>query len=1149
MPTYKIAGINVNFPYKAYDCQLVYMERVIHALQQGCNALLESPTGTGKTLCLLCAALAWRNSLKPGLEEKEGRDPSSQNDPFSSPEVTKNKKPTILYASRTHSQLQQVIRELKATSYRPKMTVLGSREQMCINPDVQSMRGRVQNHACRTLVKGRKCHHHNRVPDYMKSHPGLGDEPVDIEDLVSIGKKHGPCPYYLSRELHNTADIVFLPYNYLIDKDNRRSLTGINWEKTVIIFDEAHNLEGLCADAASFDLPANHLTACIGEAKQCVEIALQQRSMNNGADTSIDPDNFAVLKALLLELEKKIYEIPIDSGELGFTRSGAYIYEFLAAMKITWETATVLIDTIDQATTLLEDEAATGLGGPGKSSGANYRLLSLSNALKLIFRGSETSHASYYKMHVHEVRNKDGEKGARRGTVSKVTRTLSWWCFNPGIAMEEFAKMGVRSVILTSGTLAPLDSFACELKLPFKVRLENPHVIESSQIWVGVVPSGPSGRPLNSSYKTRDSPEYKQELGNTIVNFARIVPDGLLVFFPSYHLLNSCIDAWQSLPPGSTVNSSSIWERICKFKQPVVEPRESALFNQANESFMEKLSDMSSSGAVFFAVCRGKVSEGLDFADKAGRAVVVTGIPYAMKTDPKIRLKREYLDEAFQSNANGKKGIRGEEWYVQQASRAVNQAVGRVIRHRNDYGAIILCDERFAKHNSQSQMSLWLRPHIKCYSKFGDAAFTLTRFFRDKGGVVVVPKSAPQQLQSSYQKGGATGNSSLSIFHKDVKSVGVNITYQRQDTGDILRLKRSLPMQHFAGPSASSVPLSEMLATRRAQTTNQFLSSMSIIQANCAVGSTTGFVTESRNGASSIQVQDGLKSSAYDTTQSSGVTGIVSQILPNSKSATMISANGGEGGKIKESSTTLACDGKSCNPSRKRRPDPFEKPWSLSKHVATEDKVLNKSAESSKALEGHCRDTLNTRMDDNKSKRESTHSSVTNRRVEGESGEQVAKCCSKEGNDCIPSTVGKVKREHETDTKKGEVKALASAGNEERSKQFKNEVKAHLSTVEFKRFIACMNDVREKKLNFQSFLKTVSNLFAAPERLFLLKRLGGFIPNGFKQHYEVCLAERCAELEHPSDNDNGQAEYGESSLKPCLTSKSRKSEANKKQYI
>lgn len=40
--------------------------------------------------------------------------------------------------------------------------------------------------------------------------------------------------------------------------------------------------------------------------------------------------------------------------------------------------------------------------------------------------------------------------------------------------------------------------------------------------------------------------------------------------------------------------------------------------------------------------------------------------------------------------------LTGEEWYSQQAARAVNQAIGRVIRHRHDYGAIIFCDERFA---------------------------------------------------------------------------------------------------------------------------------------------------------------------------------------------------------------------------------------------------------------------------------------------------------------------------------------------------------------------------------------------------------------------------------------------------------------------
>lgn len=59
-----------------------------------------------------------------------------------------------------------------------------------------------------------------------------------------------------------------------------------------------------------------------------------------------------------------------------------------------------------------------------------------------------------------------------------------------------------RSILLTSGTLAPLDSFAHELQMHFDVRLENPHIIQPSQVECGAVrasaPAGPllwAGRP------------------------------------------------------------------------------------------------------------------------------------------------------------------------------------------------------------------------------------------------------------------------------------------------------------------------------------------------------------------------------------------------------------------------------------------------------------------------------------------------------------------------------------------------------------------------------------------------------------------------------------------------------------------------------
>ena len=59
MPIINLRGVEVDFPFQPYKPQRLYMERVIEALQTGENALLESPTGTGKTLALLCSTIAW----------------------------------------------------------------------------------------------------------------------------------------------------------------------------------------------------------------------------------------------------------------------------------------------------------------------------------------------------------------------------------------------------------------------------------------------------------------------------------------------------------------------------------------------------------------------------------------------------------------------------------------------------------------------------------------------------------------------------------------------------------------------------------------------------------------------------------------------------------------------------------------------------------------------------------------------------------------------------------------------------------------------------------------------------------------------------------------------------------------------------------
>ena len=142
-----IGGYDVHFPFKPYASQIGIASRVLKALDTGTNALLESPTGSGKSLALLCAAMAWQERWKASREAADSRgdahdaqrhDRRAEAEPAdraSKPSGggKKEKVPSVYYATRTHSQIAQVVRELKRTSYRPAMTVLGSREHYCVN--------------------------------------------------------------------------------------------------------------------------------------------------------------------------------------------------------------------------------------------------------------------------------------------------------------------------------------------------------------------------------------------------------------------------------------------------------------------------------------------------------------------------------------------------------------------------------------------------------------------------------------------------------------------------------------------------------------------------------------------------------------------------------------------------------------------------------------------------------------------------------------------------------------------------------------------------------------------------------------------------------------------------------------------------------
>lgn len=167
--------------------------------------------------------------------------------------------PKIIYASRTHSQLSKVIAELASSIFKPKMVVLGSRHQLCIHPAVQMGNPASKNGICRSLVNAGRCKHYENVPSYVANNPHANTV-ADIEEMVNIGKNENVCPYYAARERVTTAEIAFMPYNYLIDSTVRRSLKDLSG--SILIFDEAHNLDSVCADASSFELNETDLDDC-----------------------------------------------------------------------------------------------------------------------------------------------------------------------------------------------------------------------------------------------------------------------------------------------------------------------------------------------------------------------------------------------------------------------------------------------------------------------------------------------------------------------------------------------------------------------------------------------------------------------------------------------------------------------------------------------------------------------------------------------------------------------------------------------------------------------------------------------------------------------------------------------------------------------
>uniref|UniRef100_A0AAQ6IIN2 DNA 5'-3' helicase n=1 Tax=Anabas testudineus TaxID=64144 RepID=A0AAQ6IIN2_ANATE len=741
---YTIGGVKIHFPCKAYPSQLAMMNSIVRGLNSGFHCLLESPTGSGKSLALLCSALGWQQAqlgkfarvmtnilqnkcvgvwciLKQNeknlsqskkqpvascLSEKfqsslssdcekdddfqpdrkrmrtaehkvilytlcihrlattlklqagmqviwylfffsiQSPEPCSRCPCGSAKESAKDKGkdgktdiPKIYFGTRTHKQITQIAHELKRTVYSSvPMTILSSRDHTCVNPEVASHSSR--NERCKELLEakdGRSCRYYHGVHRMRDQYTlqrvhGL-HQAWDIEDLVALGKRIRSCSYYAARELKQTASIIFCPYNYLLDPMIRESME-INLAGQILVLDEAHNIEDCARESASCTLDHKSLL-------------ISRDELDGMVNNNIRPAEHEPLRDFCYSLINWIQESQSQMSERGYEAaskvwSGKDVLGIFHTLGITAGTFSILKKKL---AAVLEKEEHVGLVSgkedmvqiPTISSATATVLKNLFMVLDFLYRDNcrfaEDYRVALQKSYAwmnqvppdvpdaHGFIVRPHRRQRQNIRVKTEVLTLSFWCLNPAVAFSDLSG-SVRSIVLTSGTLSPMGSFASELGVEFSIQLEANHVINKSQVWVGTVGAGPQGRKLCATFQHAETYAFQDEVGALLLHVCQVVAKGVLCFLPSYKMLNKLRDRW---------TNTGLWEKLEDQKTVITEPRGGGKgdFDELLQTYYDAIKYCDrNDGALLIAVCRGKVSEGLDFTDDNARAVVTIGIPY-----------------------------------------------------------------------------------------------------------------------------------------------------------------------------------------------------------------------------------------------------------------------------------------------------------------------------------------------------------------------------------------------------------------------------------------------------------------------------------------------------------------------------------------
>lgn len=699
-----IDDLPVYFPYpKIYPEQYAYMCDIKKTLDVGGNSILEMPSGTGKTVSLLSLAVAYQMHY---------------------PEHRK-----IVYCSRTMSEIEKALIELqKLMEFRAnelgyveefRGIGLSSRKNLCLHPTISKERkGYIVDEKCRRVsngqlkqrieknvikeedkdkVENQLCSFHETLED-MEQHNLIPNGVYSFEKLIEYCKDIGTCPYFTVRRMIPFCNIIIYSYHYLLDPKIADRVSKELSKDSIIIFDEAHNIDNVCIESLSLDLTDDVLKRATRGANKLGESvdnmkAEDSEKLKNEYEKLVE----GLREAEIARNEELFMSNPtlpqdlLDEAIPGNIRKAEHFISFLKRFIEYLKTRMKVLHVISETPTsfLLHLKDLTFIDKKplrfcSERLSLLVRTLDLAeiedfNSLKDVatFATLVSTYDTGFQLILEPFE-------AEGSTVPNPI--LHFTCLDASIAMKPVFDR-FSSVIITSGTISPLDMYPKMLNFQTVIQESYTMTLSRRSFLPMIVTKGSDQVSISSRFEIRNDPSVVRNYGSLLIEFSKITPDGMVVFFPSYLYMESIISMWQNM---------GVLDEVWKYKLILVETPDAQETALALDTYRKACSN--GRGAVLLSVARGKVSEGIDFDHHYGRTVLMIGIPFQYTESRILKARLEFLRDHYQ--------IRENDFLSFDAMRHAAQCLGRVLRGKDDYGIMVLADRRFSK--KKNQLPKWI---------------------------------------------------------------------------------------------------------------------------------------------------------------------------------------------------------------------------------------------------------------------------------------------------------------------------------------------------------------------------------------------------------------------------------------------------------